>query len=189
MAALEAQGAKDKNLATAPNSAADLIGAPSSSESLTSSGSIATTNPSQNQAGSESSFLSADDRSLQQEPAPSLPSSATKLAFELDNVDLLPFPIPLINYFPIRLPEFHDDGTRQWLPEQKQPSCGTFYLFCCEQGPPISGVGRASPRTKDHIDLPKRRRKCKRCKFPKECSLASCFFFFCFFFKLHLNPI
>lgn len=176
MAVLEVQGAKDENLATAPNSATDSIGAPSSSESSTTSDSIGTTNPSQNQAGSESSFLSADDRSLQPAPAPSLPSSAAKLAFELDNVDLLPFPIPLIKYFPIRLPEFHDDGTRQWLPEKKQPSCGTFYLFCCEQGPPIKGVGRASPRTKDDIGLPKRRRKCKRCKFPKECSLEIVFF-------------
>lgn len=118
-------------------------------------------------------FLSTDDWSLQTAPAPSLPSSTDKLSFELDDVDLLPFPIPLIKYFPTRLPEFHDDGTRQWLPEQKRPNCdGTFYLNCCEQGPPTNGVGRASPRTKDHIDLPKRRKKCKRCKFPKGRSRA-----------------
>lgn len=196
-AALEAQGTEDeKNLATAPNSATDSIGAPPSSSeiSTTLDSIIATTNPShQNEGGSsddERAFLSADDdRSLeqqQQQPAPTpslLPSSSAAddklelLAFELDNNldDLLPFPIPLIKYFPMRLPEFHDDGTRQWLPEQKQPSCGdTFYLFCCVQGPPISGVGRASPRTKDDTDLPKRRRQCKRCKFPPRnaCSLG-----------------
>lgn len=183
MAVLEAQGAKDKNLATASNSATDSTGEPSSSESSTTSDYVATTNPSESQAGSESSFLSTDDRSLQPAPAPSLPSSTDKLGLELDGVDLLPFPIPLIKYFPIRLPEFHDDGTRQWLPEQKRPSCdGTFYLFCCEQGPPINGVGRASPRTKDHIDLPKRRRKCKRCKFPKGRSLA-----FLIHYKLERN--
>lgn len=204
-AALEAHGTEDeKNLATAPNSATDSIGAPSSSSesSKTLDSIIATTNPShQNEAGSsddERAFLSADDeRSLEQQqpaPAPSLlpSSSATDdkldlIAFELDNNldDLLPFPIPLIKYFPMRLPEFHDDGTRQWLPEQKQPSCGdTFYLFCCVQGPPISGVGRASPRTKDDTDLPKRRRQCKRCKFPpKECLLTKLFFFFFFLFE------
>lgn len=180
-AALEAQGTEDENLATAPNSATDSFDAPSFSESSTTSDSIfVTTNPSQIQADSSSeerAFLSADDdRSLQQQPAPapapapspSLPSSAAnklELAFELDNVDLLPFPIPLIKYFPVRLPEFHDDGTRQWLPEQKQPNCDTFYLFCCEQGPPITGIGRAGPRTKDKTDLSKRRRQCKRCKF------------------------
>ena len=173
MAVLEAPGAKDQNLATASNFATDSIGAPSSSESSTTTDSVATTNPSQNQAGSEGFFLFTDDRSLQPAPAPSLPSSTDKLGFGLDGVDLLPFPIPLIKYFPVRLPEFHDDGTPQWLPEQKKPSCdGTFYLFCCEQGPPENGVGRASPRTKDHPDLPKRRRKCKRCKFPKGRSLA-----------------
>lgn len=168
MSVSEAQGAKDKNLATASNSAADAIGASSSSESSTTSGSVATTNPSQNPAGSESSYLSTDDQSLLPLLPPSLPSSSNKLSFELDGVDVLPFPVPLIKYFQIRLPEFHDDGTRQWLPEQIPLTCeGTFYLFCCEKGPPINGVGRASPRTKDHIDLPKRRRKCVRCKFPK----------------------
>lgn len=165
MAVSEAHGAEDEKLATVSNSATDSIGTPSSFENPTTSDSVTMTNPSQNSAGSETSYLSTDDQSFL---PPSLPSTSTKLSFQLDGVGELPFPIPLIKFFPIRLPEFHDDGTRQWVPEQNSPTCdGDFYLYCCEKGPPIKGVGRASPRTKDHTDLPKRRRNCKRCMFPK----------------------
>ena len=167
MAVSEADGAEDENSATASNFATDSIGTPSSFENPTSD-SVTTTNARQNQAGSETSYLSTDDQSFPPALATSLPSSSTKLSFRLDDVDELPFPIPLIKFFPVRLPEFHDDGTPQWLPQQKPPTCeGTLYLYCCEKGPPMNGIGRASPRTKDHIDLPKRRRACIRCMFPK----------------------
>lgn len=170
MAVSESQGPKDENFATASNFATDSISAPSSSESWANSDSVARTKPS---ADSESSYLSTDDQSLLPAPVASLPSSTNKLGFKLDGLDEAPFPIPLIRFFQIRLPEFHDDGTRQWLPEQKPPTCeGTYYLFCCEQGAPTNGVGRSSRRTKDDINLSKRRRICKRCKLPERRSLA-----------------
>lgn len=173
MAVSEAHGAEDENSATASNFATDSIGTPSSFENPTKSDSVIATNASQNPAGSETSYLSIDDQLFLPALATSLPSSSTKLSFRLDGVDELPFPFPLIKFFPLRLPEFHDDGTPQWLPEQDPPTCeGIFYLYCCEKGPPLNGMGRAGPRTKDHTDLPKRRRSCKRCMFPKRCPRA-----------------
>ena len=81
-----------------------------------------------------------------------------------DGDPVLPFPLPLIKYFPDPFPEIDLDGVRQWFMDPAPPKCDQGYFeFCCNEGAPDPTIG--ATRTQNHAEVAKRRRKCNKCTF------------------------